>query len=225
MAYPYPQSGGFGRNSPYTRNGPYGQNRSAMDYWQRLQNRMLAEQILAEQQQETQAPQAEFSGNEYIQSPEMPYLSNLSPMARYRDMGLRQRGRQLQYAQTPEAAMAGQQLQQDAAMGVTRQPGGGVTTQGGGFISPPQMGIRTLSSPYGKGTSSMGSSGPRGTFSFQIADGTTVTAPMTAVRDPKFMKYMREEELGRSAGRTKQEGRGNLASFEDVMAQIESIRG
>lgn len=218
MAYPYPQAGGFGRSSPY------GQNRSAMDYWQRLQNRMLAEQILAEQQQAAQIPEAEFTGNEYIQSPEMPYLSNLSPMARYRDMGMRQMGRQLQYAQTPQAAMAGQQLQQDAAMGVTRQPGGGVTTQGGGYVSAPQMGIRTLSSPYGKGTSSMGATVPRGTFSFQTADGSTVTAPMTAVRDPKFMKYMREEELGRAAGRTPQKGKGSASVFEDIMAQIDSIR-
>jgi hypothetical protein len=216
--YPYSAQPQFGRSSPY------GQNRSFMDYWQRLQNRMLAEQILAEQEQAAQVPMEQFNPVSYQNDPEMPYLSGLSPMARYRDMGLRQMGRQLQYAKTPEQAMADQQLQQDAAAGVTRQPGGGVTTQGGGYVSAPQMGIRTLSSPYGKGASSMGSSVPRGTFSFQAADGTTVTAPMTAVRDPKFMKFMREEELGRAAGNTKQKGSGKSSSYEDIMAQIDSIR-
>lgn len=218
MASPYPPSTGFGRRSPY------GQNRSVMDYWQRLQNRMLAEQILAEQEQVQQAPAAEFDTRSYQQSPEMPYLSGLSPMARFRDMGLRQMGRQYQNAQTPQQALAGQALQQDAAMGVTRQPDGRVTTEAGGVITPPSgyPAQQTLTSPYGTGSSTRVPTGGRGTFSFTTADGKVVQAPFSSLRDPKFMKFMREEELGRAAGRTKQTG-GN-ASFEDVMAQIESIR-
>lgn len=214
MAYQFPPSSGFGRFNPY------GQNKSYMQYLQKIANRIQAERLLEEEAAAQQAPVAEFSETSYQTDPEMPYLSGLSPMARYRDMGLRQQGRQLQGVPSP----AEQQLQQDAAMGVTRQPDGRITTEAGATIFPEQMGQRTVATPYGT-ASAMRSTGPsRGTFSFQTADGSTVTAPMSSMRNPKFMKFMREEELGRAAANTPQKKKSSDLSFEDIMSQIDSVR-
>lgn len=203
---------------------PFQKNRSYMDYLQKIANRIAAEQILNEQEQAAQVPAQEFDMREYQQAPEMPYMSGLSPMARYRDMGLRQMGRQIPVQRTPAQALAEQSLREDAAMGVTRQPDGSVTTQGGGAITAPTgyPAQQTLTSPYGTGSSTRVPTGGRGTFSFTAADGSTVTAPFSALKDPKFMKYMREEEVGRGVRQTQPTGRNT--SFEDVMAQIESIK-
>jgi hypothetical protein len=220
---------GFGRSSPYR------QNRSYMDYLRKIANRIAAEQILEEEQQVQAAPQAEFTEQSYLTQPEMPYLSELSPMARYKDMGLRDQGRQFQAGQAireaaAETALAQKQmrptLMEDVSMGVTRQPDGRVVTQGGGTIYNPvgPMAGRTLTSPYGTGSSSPVGTGKPGTFSFTAADGTVVQAPFSSLHDPKFMKFMREEELGRAAGSTPQKKKPSVASFEDIMAQIDSAK-
>lgn len=216
------------------RYSPFQQNRSYMEYLRKIANRIQAEQILAEEHQSMQAPGPEFTEAAYMTDPEMPYLSGLSPMARYRDMGLRDQGRLNRAGEgirdiAAETRLAQAQMRptimEDVSMGVTRQPDGRVVTQGGGTIYNPvgPLAGRTLTSRYGTGSSSPTGTGAPGTFSFTTADGTVVKAPFSSLRDPKFMKFMREEELGREAGRTPQ-SRKTPNSVEDIMAQIDSVR-
>jgi hypothetical protein len=253
-----------------------GSSRGRLDpaYLQRI-NRMIAEQILSQQQQ----PVVEESFDEiaYNVDPEMPYLEGLSPTARYRDMQFRDAGRRYGVLQNMRAAIAEQKaaqergeptLREDVAMGVTRSPGGRVRTEGGGLITktPAQVipGVpareitsnlpgatpataianrvldilrpkttaiperkvaparATLVSPYGTGSSVEGTSVPRGTFSFQDAEGKTITAPFAALKDPRFQKFMVEEETGRRVrGGPLEESKPGL-SYEDILAQLEA---
>lgn len=204
--------------------GQFGQNRSYMDYLQRLANRMEAERILEEETMAQQAPVENFDPRSYFQTPEMPYLSGLSPMARFRDMALRQQGRQAQAGAAVQEQADNQGLIEDAAMGVTRQPDGRVTTEAGAVITPPAgyPAQQSLTSPYGTGSSTrVPSSG--GTFSFTDSSGERVSAPFSALRNPKYLDYMRQEEAANRA-RGSQPAARKERSFEDLMAQLDSVR-
>lgn len=254
---------------------PYMSNsRGRMDpgYLQRI-NRMIAEQIASQQSQPVE--EVAFDETSYNTDPEMPYLEDLSPTARYRDMQFRDAGRRYGILQNMRAAIDEQRqaqergeptLREDVAMGVTRSPGGRVRTDGGGLITKtpaevikgipggevrPQMpGITpasaivnraldilrpktahipdrvvaparaTLTSPYGTGSSVMEAPKTPGTFSFQNAEGQTISAPFSALKDPRFMKFMSEEETARGVrgGPIDEEIAG--PSIEDILAQL-----
>lgn len=259
--------------TPYSRR-PMGMNRGYDPAYMQRINRMIAQQIADRQQMPVE--EQVFDETSYNVDPEMPYLEDLSPSARYKDMGLRDSGRRYMALQNlRQAAMeqkAAQQrgepmLQEDVAMGVTRSPGGRVRTEGGGLITKtpaqvsPGMPARevtsqmpgitpasaianrvldilrpktaaiparvvspataTLTSPYGTGSSVMQAPTQPGTFSFQDANGRTISAPFSALRDPRFSKYMQEEETGRRVrgGPIDEEMAG--PSYEELMAQLE----
>lgn len=142
-------------------------------------------------------------------------------------------------------------LMEDVQMGVTRQPDGRVATEAGAVIEPirppqhfrlpaltPQTAFgslfqpqapapiagRTLTSPYGTGSSTIGTTPPTGgTFSFINSAGEKVEAPFASLRNPKFMKYMQEEEAAnRMRGGAPKKSMDR--TYEDLMAQIESIQ-
>lgn len=254
---------------------PYMSNsRGRMDpgYLQRI-NRMIAEQIARQQSQPVE--EAAFDETSYNTDPEMPYLEDLSPTGRYRDMQFRDAGRRYGILQNMKAAIAEQNdaaargeplLREDVAMGVTRSPGGRVRTEGGGLITktPAQVvkgtpggevrsqlpGITpasaianraldilrpkvaaipdrvvapataTLTSPYGTGSSVMQAPAAPGTFSFQDANGRTISAPFSALKDPKFQRFMRQEELGSPVEEDDRQG----LSFEEIMAQLAAVK-
>jgi hypothetical protein len=81
-----------------------------------------------------------------------------------------------------------------------------------------------LTSPYGTGSSVMQAPTQPGTFSFQDAEGRTISAPFSALKDPRFMKFMTEEETGRRVrgGPTDETVAG--PSFEELMAQLEAAQ-
>lgn len=203
--------------------GNFNQNRSYMQYLQKLANRMAAEQILEEQTAQQEQPQLAYDPRSYFNQPEMPYLTGLSPMARFRDMGLRDQGRQAIARSATQETMANQGLIEDSAMGVTRQPNGAVTTEAG-FISAPEMGQRTLMSKYGQGSSTMGTTPPTGgTFGFTDSSGSHTNAPFAALKDPRYLKYMQEEEAANRMASSRPAQR-EVRTFEDVMNQLDSIR-
>lgn len=136
MAFPFAPRG-FNPRMPLL--GRASQPQNSM---QKVLNAIIAQQIV---DQENQAPveTEQFSETEYLQEPEMPYLEGLSPMARYRDMGLRDEGRRYRSMADARAAVdelkAAQKagtptLREDVSMGVERS-GNTSRTAGGGVIT------------------------------------------------------------------------------------------
>lgn len=182
--------------SPYRGRSSYGQNPWVMAIARMIAERQNAPQFTPEQQE----LERQSAIQELRNMPDQPYLEGLSPMARYRDMYYRDQGRSANLGAQIKDMAANQGLIEDAAMGVTRQPDGRVTTQAGAVITPPTgyPAQQTLTSPYGTGSSTRVPMGQgRGTFSFQDAQGNTITAPFSQLKDPRFMKMMREEEVAR----------------------------
>lgn len=181
----------------YQQRGSFRQNPWVMQI-----ARMIADRQAQSAQPALNSEQDRAAGVAMLREmPDQPYLEGLSPLARYKDMFYRGQGRAAQAGAATRELAANQGMIEDAAVGITRQPDGRVTTTGGGVITPMvgqgQTGapIASLNSKYGRGFSQANQAAPAGTFSFQNALGETVTAPFSALKDPKFMKMMREEEV------------------------------
>lgn len=188
-----------GFTNPYSRpqRSSYNQNP-----WVSAIARMIAEkQSRPQLAPETGLAERDAAISELRTMPDMPYLEGLSPMGRYKDMFYRGQGRAAQAGDSVRELAANQGLIEDAAIGVTRQPNGSLTTTEGAIIEHPAgpLAPSVLTSKYGTGSSVRSSREvPHGTFSFKNALGETVTAPFSRLQDPRFMKMMREEEVAAS---------------------------